>query len=55
MRLVEGIACKGKDLVIDRVCGLLWHTSGHRAGDAPRRVAVHEGGALGRDDGLFFL
>ena len=55
VRLVEGVACKGEDLVVNFVCRPLRHAARHRAGDVPLRVAVHEGGALGRDDGLFFL
>ena len=55
MRLVEGVACKGEDLVVNFVCRPLRNAARHRAGDIPLRVAVHERGALSRDDGLFFL
>ena len=55
VRLVEGVAREGEDLVVDLVGGLLRHTARHRAGDVPLRVSVHEGGALGRDDGLLLL
>lgn len=55
VRLVEGVACKGEDLVVNFVCRPLRHAARHRAGDIPLRVAVHERGALGRDDGLFFF
>ena len=55
VRLVEGVARKVQDLVIDAVRHGLAHAVGDRAGNVPARVAVDEGLALGVNDGVLFL
>ena len=53
--LVEGIVGKIQNLVVDFLGCLLADAVLHRAGDAPLRVAVDKGLALGHDDGLLLL
>ena len=53
--LVEGVAGKVQDLVIDAVGDCLRDAVGNRTGDPALRVAVDESDTLGVDDGVFLL
>ena len=55
MGLVESIAGKIEDLVIDAVGDLLWDAVSDRPGNLPLGVPVDKGHALGIDDCVLFL